>query len=141
MTNINFDTVHINRTELINHNCETLEPNQQNKILINDLIDIDGPEKSIIFTFSTTNILKISHKTCIEITTVSKFEPHSFPCDLQTIEKMIYAHYFHSQVMLSEQLIINGYKELYLLPDNNSLEIRCRGSIKTQDDFLSGFER
>lgn len=62
-----------------------------------------------------------------EITIVSKFAILQEPLQRQNLEQMIAAHFFHSEAIISRELIKNEFEELFLLPENFlKLDTRCR---------------
>ena len=90
MNKINFDTVHINRTNIVKLPDKTILEGKPNFIKTSDMINFEQKEQSYIFTLSTTNYIDMgTNKPCIEITTVSKFIPHHFLTPPEIIEQMI----------------------------------------------------
>ena len=138
MNKINFDTVHINRIDIIKLTDKKFLKGNPNFIKTSDMINFEQKEKSYIFTLSTTNYIDIGkNEPCIEITTVSKFIPHHFLTPPKIIEQMIQAHFFHTEAIISEQLVKEGFPEIFLHPENASIETRCLGLLTMQNSFAN----
>ena len=138
MNQINFDTVHINRTDIIILTDKTILNSSPNFIKTSDMINFEQKENSYIFTLSTTNYIDIgTNKPCVEITTVSKFIPHQFLTPPEIIEQMVQAHFFHTEAIISEQLVKEGFPEMFLYPENASIETRCLGLLTMQNSFAN----
>ena len=136
MNKINFDTVHINRTNIVKLPDKTILEGKPNFIKTSVMINFEQKEQSYIFTLSTTNYIDMgTNKPCIEITTVSKFIPHHFLTPPEIIEQMIQAHFFHTEAIISEQLVKEGFPEIFLYPENASIETRCRGLLTLQNSL------
>lgn len=138
MNKINFDTIHINRTDIIKLTDKTILNGRPNFIKTSDTINFEQKEQSYIFTLSTTNYIDIgADQPCVEITTVSKFIPHHFLTPPKIIEQMVQAHFFHTEAIISEQLVKEGFPEIFLFPGNASIETRCLGLLTMQNSFAN----
>lgn len=138
MNKIYFDTVHINRTEIIKHTDKTILEGKPNFIKISDMINFEQKEQSYIFTLSTTNYIDIgAGEPCVEITTVSKFIPQHFLTPPEIIEQMVQAHFFHAEAIISEQLVKEGFPEIFLFPENAAIETRCLGLLTMQNSVAN----
>jgi len=122
---INFDTLHINNTDLEVLKGNPLTEGIKNKVLTSDTIVHEKRINGYVYTFDTNNIIEVNGKS-VSLTVVSKFYPHMFPSNLDTIESMCAAHFFHCEAILGKELIKNGLPEIFLLPENFNLSPRCR---------------
>ena len=122
---INFDTVHINSSDLEILKTNPLPKGVQNEVITKDMINLESKVDGYIYTFHTQNTIEI-RKAVVSLTVVSKFYPHNFPINLETIESMCAAHFFHCEAVLGKELVNNGFTEAFLLPENFNLSPRCR---------------
>ena len=90
---IDFDTVHINCTDLAIHEDREVLQGETDSVRVSDQLNMEG--NALIFTLQTNHLIDLSQGDgVVEITTVSKFEPHKFPAQESSLRKMIDAHIF-----------------------------------------------
>ncbi|MEP7128970.1 MAG: hypothetical protein ABI729_08885, partial [Chitinophagales bacterium] len=121
---INFDTVHIANTDLKKHTDKSILEGKPDIVDMSDMLDFEKGQW--VFTLSSTSYIDIgSDLPCIEITVASKFVAHELPTKQTNFNNMVEAHYFHSQAIITNELLKAGYGERYLFIKDSSIQKRA----------------
>lgn len=127
---IEFDTVHIDSTDIKILGDTSIFEDENHKLTLRDQIKFEEKEKGYVFTLDTIHKLNNPNKdSAIEITIISMFLPYQFPPARKTIVDMIKAHHFHTDAILSEKSKnqqIEGHTDILLYPDNRTIEKRVQ---------------
>ncbi len=132
---INFDTIHIQTSDIQKLEDISSLNGQRHEISIRDSIVYEDKEKGWVVRFDTTHKLhNPNFEHGIEFTVISFFLPHNFPANQSDLIDMIKAHHFHTDALLSEKSKenqIEGYVDIFLMPENASIQARIQSYNQT----------